>query len=198
MSRGPVRRSRPRRADSTTSSWARSTTESRRRQLHTRRSPINTVFPRRQSAGDAAALGGDDDRGATGARASSARSSSCRRAAASTITATSSTPAQPPEARPGEPAILYGKHADLLGQVDVALKAFYDATVELGVQNNVTTFTGIRLRPHAHVQRQGLRPRLGRAPPRHGWRGARAGRSTARSTTCRSAPAIRPTRARAG
>jgi uncharacterized protein (DUF1501 family) len=41
----------------------------------------------------------------------------------------------------GAPLILYGKHADLLGQVDAALKAFYDATVELGVQNSVTTFT---------------------------------------------------------
>ena len=45
---------------------------------------------------------------------------------------------QPPA---GAPLILYGKHADLLGQVDAGLKAFYDATVELGVQNNVTTFT---------------------------------------------------------
>ncbi len=41
----------------------------------------------------------------------------------------------------GDPATLFGKHADLLGQVDAGLKAFYDATVELGVQNNVTTFT---------------------------------------------------------
>jgi uncharacterized protein (DUF1501 family) len=41
----------------------------------------------------------------------------------------------------GAPLILYGKHADSLGQVDAGLKAFYDATVELGVQNNVTTFT---------------------------------------------------------
>lgn len=41
----------------------------------------------------------------------------------------------------GEPAILYGKHADLLEMLDDALKAFYDTTVELGVQNNVTTFT---------------------------------------------------------
>lgn len=40
-----------------------------------------------------------------------------------------------------DPAILFGKHADLLTQLDAALKAFYDATVELGVQNNVTTFT---------------------------------------------------------
>jgi uncharacterized protein (DUF1501 family) len=48
----------------------------------------------------------------------------------------------PYQPAPGEPAILYGKHADLLLQVDVALKAFYDATVELGVQNSVTTFTG--------------------------------------------------------
>jgi uncharacterized protein (DUF1501 family) len=52
---------------------------------------------------------------------------------------TTLSPLQP---APGEPAILYGKHADLLLQVDVALKAFYDATVELGVQNSVTTFTG--------------------------------------------------------
>ncbi|MES2935155.1 MAG: DUF1501 domain-containing protein [Pseudomonadota bacterium] len=41
----------------------------------------------------------------------------------------------------GETPTIYGKHADLLGQLDGALKAFYDATVELGVQNNVTTFT---------------------------------------------------------
>ena len=41
----------------------------------------------------------------------------------------------------GDPAILFGKHADLLEQLDNALKAFYDTTVELGVQNNVTTFT---------------------------------------------------------
>ncbi len=50
----------------------------------------------------------------------------------------SGSPIQPPA---GAPPILYGKHADLLGQVDGALKAFYDATVELGVANNVTTFT---------------------------------------------------------
>lgn len=41
----------------------------------------------------------------------------------------------------GDPLILFGKHADLLSQLDAGLKAFYDATVELGVQNNVTTFT---------------------------------------------------------
>jgi uncharacterized protein (DUF1501 family) len=34
-----------------------------------------------------------------------------------------------------------GAHANLLTQVSQAMKAFYDATVELGVQNNVTTFT---------------------------------------------------------
>ncbi len=45
---------------------------------------------------------------------------------------------QPPT---GAPLILYGKHADSLQQLDAGLKAFYDATVELGVQNNVTTFT---------------------------------------------------------
>ena len=45
--------------------------------------------------------------------------------------------------KPGvsDPIILYGKHADLLEQVDAGLKAFYDATVELGVQDSVTTFT---------------------------------------------------------
>jgi uncharacterized protein (DUF1501 family) len=42
---------------------------------------------------------------------------------------------------PNDPAILFGNHADLLERVDVAMKAFYDATVELGVSNNVTTFT---------------------------------------------------------
>jgi uncharacterized protein (DUF1501 family) len=41
----------------------------------------------------------------------------------------------------GDATILFGKHADLLSQLDAGLKAFYDATVELGVQNNVTTFT---------------------------------------------------------
>jgi uncharacterized protein (DUF1501 family) len=41
----------------------------------------------------------------------------------------------------GDPLILFGKHADLLGQVDAGMKAFYDATVELGVANSVTTFT---------------------------------------------------------
>ena len=45
--------------------------------------------------------------------------------------------------KPGasDPVILFGRHADLLSQVDAGLKAFYDATVELGVQNGVTTFT---------------------------------------------------------
>jgi uncharacterized protein (DUF1501 family) len=46
---------------------------------------------------------------------------------------------QPPA---GAPLILYGKHADAMGWLDAALKAFHDATVELGVENNVTTFTG--------------------------------------------------------
>lgn len=45
--------------------------------------------------------------------------------------------------RPGasDPAILFGTHADLLMQFDVAVKAFHDATVELGVHDRVTTFT---------------------------------------------------------
>ena len=36
---------------------------------------------------------------------------------------------------------LIGSHDALLGQVDFAMDAFYKATVELGVANNVTTFT---------------------------------------------------------
>jgi len=36
---------------------------------------------------------------------------------------------------------LIGSHEALLGQVDFAMDAFYRATVELGVANNVTTFT---------------------------------------------------------
>lgn len=36
---------------------------------------------------------------------------------------------------------LIGSHETLLGQVDFAMDAFYRATVELGVQNNVTAFT---------------------------------------------------------
>jgi uncharacterized protein (DUF1501 family) len=36
---------------------------------------------------------------------------------------------------------LIGSHDALLGQVDFAMDAFYKATVELGVQNNVTAFT---------------------------------------------------------
>ena len=34
-----------------------------------------------------------------------------------------------------------GAHADLLGELDAALAAFYRATVELGVAGSVTTFT---------------------------------------------------------
>jgi uncharacterized protein (DUF1501 family) len=33
------------------------------------------------------------------------------------------------------------QHAALLAQVSAAMKAFYDATIELGIQNGVTTFT---------------------------------------------------------
>lgn len=42
---------------------------------------------------------------------------------------------------PGDPAVLFGTHADLLTQVDTAVQAFYNATMELGVANAVTTFT---------------------------------------------------------
>ncbi|WP_164045025.1 DUF1501 domain-containing protein, partial [Serratia marcescens] len=36
---------------------------------------------------------------------------------------------------------LLTKHPELMGQLDEALSAFYAATVEMGVQNQVTTFT---------------------------------------------------------
>ena len=42
---------------------------------------------------------------------------------------------------PADPAILFGTHADLLQQVDSAVTAFHASTVELGVQDSVTTFT---------------------------------------------------------
>lgn len=42
---------------------------------------------------------------------------------------------------PNDPAVLFGTHADLLSQVDTAVQAFHDATVELGVANQVTAFT---------------------------------------------------------
>ncbi len=41
----------------------------------------------------------------------------------------------------GNKTLLAGKHFDLLRQLDQALKVFYDATVALGVANNVTTMT---------------------------------------------------------
>ena len=91
------------------------------------------------------------------------------------------------------PAILFGKHAELLTQLDAALKAFYDATVELGVAEQRHDVHGVGLRAHADVERHGFRPRLGWASPDHGRRGEGRQDRTARSTTCRSARAIRPT-----
>lgn len=41
----------------------------------------------------------------------------------------------------GNKTLLAGKHYDLLRQFDEAMKVFYDATVALGVANNVTTMT---------------------------------------------------------
>ena len=41
----------------------------------------------------------------------------------------------------GNKTLLSGKHADLLRTLDEALKAFYDATVAMGVAANVTTMT---------------------------------------------------------
>ncbi len=43
--------------------------------------------------------------------------------------------------------------APLLQQLSQALAAFYQATQELGVDQNVTTFTDFRIRPHTHSQR---------------------------------------------
>ena len=100
--------------------------------------------------------------------------------------------------RPGdaEPVILFGKHADLLGQLDAALEAFYDATVELGVAEQ---------RNDLHRVRFGRTLTANGKGSDHGWGShhsswaarSRAARSTARSTTCSSAPAIRPMPVRA-
>ena len=56
---------------------------------------------------------------------------------ASTITAISSA-AMPVT---GNKTLLAGKHYDLLREFDEAMKVFYDATVAMGVANNVTTMT---------------------------------------------------------
>jgi len=41
----------------------------------------------------------------------------------------------------GNKSLLSGTHFNLLSQLDSALKVFYDATVAMGVANNVTTMT---------------------------------------------------------
>ncbi len=60
----------------------------------------------------------------------------------------------------------------LFAELSPALKAFYDATVALGVSSQVTTFTLVGLRPHvpAGVGRR-HRPRLGQSPLHHRRRG---------------------------
>jgi uncharacterized protein (DUF1501 family) len=53
----------------------------------------------------------------------------------------------------------------LLSQVSAAMRAFYDATVELGVANNVTTFYPFRFRA-ARCRRQAHSTQAGSD---HGW-----------------------------
>jgi uncharacterized protein (DUF1501 family) len=65
---------------------------------------------------------------------------------------------------------------DLLSELSEAMKAFYDATVELQLETQVTTFTlsdfGRTLRAFRLGRRRRHRPRLGQPPVRHGGRGA--------------------------
>jgi uncharacterized protein (DUF1501 family) len=79
-----------------------------------------------------------------------------------------------------------GDAATLLGQLSPALKAFYDATVSLGIADGVTTFTlsdfGRTFQPAAGG---GQRSCMGKSPHRHGRR--RPGRRDLRAV-----PATRP------
>ena len=62
-------------------------------------------------------------------------------------------------------------HATLLSQLSQALSAFYTATVELGVQNQVTTFTASDFSRTFNTngrRRERVRPRLGQPPHDHG------------------------------
>ena len=56
--------------------------------------------------------------------------------------------------------------------LSAALGAFYNATIELGLQNKITTFTlsdfGRTLEPSGSGGHVGKRPRLGQPPVRHG------------------------------
>ena len=64
------------------------------------------------------------------------------------------------------------QHWDLLRQVSEALAAFYNATVEMGIADRVTTLHALRFRPHAAAQRHRQRSRLGQPSPDAGRRGA--------------------------
>ena len=61
----------------------------------------------------------------------------------------------------------------LLGNVSACLKAFYDATVELGVASSVTTFTQSDFGRTLTSNGDGLRSRMGRQPDRAGRCGPR-------------------------
>ncbi len=65
---------------------------------------------------------------------------------------------------------LLTQHPGLLGQLASSLSAFQSAMTELGLADQVTTFTAQRLWPHSDQQRRWQRPRMGITPPDHGRR----------------------------
>jgi hypothetical protein len=64
-------------------------------------------------------------------------------------------------------------HANLLTELSQGLNAFYNATSEMGVANDVATFTASDFGRTFPDERQRLRSRMGQPPARHGRRGAR-------------------------
>ena len=81
-------------------------------------------------------------------------------------------------------------HPMLMTRLGAAMRAFYDATVELGVADKVTSLHRVGFRPHPDLQRQRLGPWLGLDPFRHGRRRPRPRISTARR---RPSPITAPT-----
>ena len=71
----------------------------------------------------------------------------------------------------------FDTHSDQLTQQDSlfndlnqSMNAFYQATTEMGVANNVTTFTLVGFRPHLPAEQRRHRSRVGQPPPDHGRR----------------------------
>ena len=68
---------------------------------------------------------------------------------------------------------------DLLAELSQCMNAFYQATMELGVADRVTTFHRIRFRPHLSIKRFGRGSRLGKSCARSRRIGQAAATSTA-------------------